>query len=59
MGFALSEVNGRFATPDARKGRGRDLPAHRRLAPYLDTPVDWDAEFAADLRDLIRIVRPV
>ncbi|NUR91836.1 MAG: TetR family transcriptional regulator [Nonomuraea sp.] len=59
LGFAISEVNGRFAAPAARAGRGRDLPAHRRLAPYLDTPVDWDEEFAADLRDLIHIVRHV
>ncbi|MGW4963677.1 TetR/AcrR family transcriptional regulator [Nonomuraea sp. NPDC004186] len=60
MGFALSEVSGRFsdASREIRLSRGADAPAHRRLAGHL-TPDDWDAEFAADLADLMRIIRPV
>ncbi|MEW9549084.1 TetR/AcrR family transcriptional regulator [Nonomuraea sp. NPDC050783] len=60
LGFAVSEVNGRFTDDSgaARARRGADLPAHRRLAEHL-APDDWDAEFAADLTDLMRIIRPV
>ena len=60
MGFALSEVNGRFssASGEVRKRRGADAPAHQRLAGHL-SPDDWDAEFAADVADLMRIIRPV
>jgi AcrR family transcriptional regulator len=59
LAFATSEVNGRFAAGR----RGADvvpdpdgLPAHRRLARWLDPDVDWDAEFEADLDDLIELV---
>ncbi|MCA2220711.1 TetR/AcrR family transcriptional regulator [Nonomuraea aurantiaca] len=61
LGFATSEANGRFsaASHDVRSRRGRgDFPAHQRLMPYLDAPADLDAEFAADLADLVRIIRP-
>ncbi|MEV4111481.1 TetR/AcrR family transcriptional regulator [Nonomuraea sp. NPDC049695] len=60
LGFALSEVSGRFshASKDIRRRRGTDMPAHQRLAGHL-TPDDWDAEFADDLADLMRIIRPV
>ncbi|GAA2902180.1 TetR/AcrR family transcriptional regulator [Nonomuraea rubra] len=61
LGFAVSEVNGRFSgTSNASRARrgGEDAPAHRRLAEHL-TVDDWDAEFAADLADLMRIIRPV
>ncbi|MEV1177551.1 TetR/AcrR family transcriptional regulator C-terminal domain-containing protein [Nonomuraea sp. NPDC049784] len=60
LGFALSEVSGRFsdASKDIRLRRGTDAPAHKRLAEHL-TPDDWDAEFSADLADLMRIIRPV
>jgi AcrR family transcriptional regulator len=61
LGFAASEVNGRFSagTLNPRGSRaefpGGEVLAHRRLADQLDQPIDWDAEFAADLQDL----RPV
>lgn len=60
IGFAISESNGRFsaASNESRVRRGGDAPAHRRLAGHL-TADDWDAEFAADLSDLMRIIRPV
>ncbi|MFI6322790.1 TetR/AcrR family transcriptional regulator [Nonomuraea sp. NPDC050556] len=60
MGWATSEVSGRFSASaaSARARRGADLPAHQRLAPYLDGPRDLDAEFDADLADLFRIIRP-
>jgi hypothetical protein len=35
---------------------GGTLPAHAALARWLDAPVDWDAEFEADLDDLRRLV---
>jgi AcrR family transcriptional regulator len=59
LGYATSEVNGRFAA--GRRGAGsihdpRALPAHARLARWLEGEVDWDAEFEADLRDLIHLV---
>jgi AcrR family transcriptional regulator len=62
LGFATSESNGRFSESgrDIRIQRaGGDFPAHRRLMEHLDKDADWDAEFAADLRDLVRIIRPV
>jgi AcrR family transcriptional regulator len=57
LGFALSEVNGRFGVgrPGLRAHRGADLPAHAKLAGHLDD-VDWDAEFEADLNDLESLV---
>jgi hypothetical protein len=35
------------------------LPGHARLAAGLERPVDWDAEFEADLADLQRLVEAV
>jgi AcrR family transcriptional regulator len=61
LGFAISEVNGRFSATsnEARTRRGlADAPVHQRLAQHL-APDDWDAEFAADLADLMSIIRPV
>jgi AcrR family transcriptional regulator len=57
LGFAASEVNGRFAVddPQLRARRGVDLPAHQALGDVL-LEVDWDAEFEADLRDLERLI---
>jgi AcrR family transcriptional regulator len=57
LGFAASEVNGRFTVddPQLRARRGVDLPAHRALGDVL-LDVDWDAEFEADLRDLERLI---
>ncbi|GAA4451637.1 TetR/AcrR family transcriptional regulator C-terminal domain-containing protein [Phytohabitans houttuyneae] len=59
LGYATSEVNGRFAA--GRRGAGSipagpALPAHTRLSRWLAEEVDWDAEFEADLRDLIHLV---
>lgn len=62
LGFATSEVNGRFGAgtrdPRARRAQfaGDEVLAHHRLAKVLDGGVDWDAEFAADLADLLRII---
>ncbi|MGC4943546.1 TetR/AcrR family transcriptional regulator [Kribbella sp. DT2] len=62
LGFAASEVNGRFSRgtlqPRARRAQldPADLPAHYRLAGHLDQPIDWDAEFEADLEDLRKLV---
>jgi AcrR family transcriptional regulator len=57
LGFAASEVNGRFAVddPQLRARRGVDLPAHQVLADVL-LEVDWGAEFEADLRDLESLI---
>ncbi|HEY7145935.1 MAG TPA: TetR/AcrR family transcriptional regulator [Streptosporangiaceae bacterium] len=61
LGFAASEAGGRFgAAPQPRAQRGdwpgHELPGHQRLASYLELPVDWDAEFEADLADLTSLV---
>lgn len=63
LGFATSEVNGRFAS-DTQNPRGRrgqfapaELPAHAALAEILDDAPDWDAEYEADLADLLFLIR--
>jgi AcrR family transcriptional regulator len=62
IGFAASEVNGRFSrgTLDPRSRRAQlapaEAPGHYRLAQYLDQPIDWDAEFEADLADLRALI---
>ncbi len=62
LGYAASEAGGRFGPgeldPRARRGLLRDgsLPAHRALVRWLEAPVDWDAEFEADLDDLMRLI---
>ncbi len=62
LGYAVSEVNGRFGTgtlnPRARRGQlpKGELPGHQALAEWLDREVDWDAEFEADLADLSRLI---
>jgi AcrR family transcriptional regulator len=62
LGYAASEVNGRFAagTVDPRSRRARfadgEPLAHHELAEHLDRPVDWDAEFEADLADLLTLI---
>jgi AcrR family transcriptional regulator len=62
LGFAASEVGGRFGDggydPRARRGMlaGQPLPGHKSLLPWLEAPVDWDAEFEADLADLRTLI---
>jgi hypothetical protein len=62
LGYAASEVNGRFAAgsvdPRGRRAQfpGGEVLAHHALAGWLDKPVDWDAEFDADLADLVRLI---
>jgi AcrR family transcriptional regulator len=62
IGFGASEAEGRFGrVPLHLRGRrGQlpegDLPGHHRLAYVLDQPVDWDAEFEADLDDLEQLI---
>lgn len=63
LGYATSEVNGRFAggttSPRARRAQfaAGELPAHAKLAEVLDAPVDWDVEYEADLDDLLFLIR--
>jgi AcrR family transcriptional regulator len=58
LGFAASEVNGRFSKGalNMRARRAQlepaEIAAHYRLAAHLDKPIDWDREFDADLEDL-------
>lgn len=62
FGYGMSEAGGRFGTgtvsPRGRRGQlpGGTLPAHERLAAWLDAPADWDAEFATDLADLHALI---
>lgn len=64
LGFAISEVSGRFSagTLGTRERRGQlspdDLPAHHKLGSWLDAPWSWDAEFDADLADLVKLIEP-
>lgn len=63
LGYATSEVNGRFSagTRNPRERRAQfppeEVPAHRRLGEVLDRAPDWDAEYEADLHDLLALVR--
>jgi AcrR family transcriptional regulator len=65
LGYAASEKGGRFGAADInRRIRGgtlpaTELPAHALLARWLEEPVDWDAEFDADLDDLRRLIEGV
>lgn len=58
VGWIASETGGRFGPggldPRGRRGQLPEgaLPGHTALAPHLDGPVDWAAEFAADLDDV-------
>jgi AcrR family transcriptional regulator len=62
LGYGASEVGGRFARTEsdvrARRGQLDDapLPGHKALIRWLETPVDWDSEFEADVDDLVRLV---
>lgn len=61
LGYAMSEVNGRFGATHPRAARGgldsRQLPAHKALATVLEAGADWDAEFESDLDDLRLLLR--
>jgi AcrR family transcriptional regulator len=63
LGYAVSEASGRFAAgtlgPRARRGQlpEGDLPGHTQLTSYLDCDVDWDAEFRADLDDVVELIK--
>jgi AcrR family transcriptional regulator len=63
LGYAISETGGRFAVGDPRERRallrGVELPAHQRLASLLETTESMDAEFEADMDDLVRMVENV
>jgi len=63
LGYAISEVGGRFARLDWRERRGRlegvELPAHRRLAGLAETAWSRDMEFETDLDDLVKLVENV
>jgi AcrR family transcriptional regulator len=65
LGYAASEVGGRFGPgeldPRGRRGQLPEgaLPAHARLHKWLDAPVDWDAEFEADVDDLLRLAERI
>ncbi len=61
LGFATSEVSGRFSVSTNPRARRADFDtdhvlAHHGLTSVLRTPVDWDAEFDADLADLVHVV---
>jgi AcrR family transcriptional regulator len=64
IGFAASEAGGRFGAADDPRGfRGMlpdgTLPGHAQLATALECPVDWDAEFQADIADLALLIETV
>jgi AcrR family transcriptional regulator len=64
IGFAASEAGGRFGPADDPRGfRGMlpdgPLPGHAQLAAALESPVDWDAEFEADIADLALLIETV
>lgn len=65
LGWIASESGGRFGPGelDPRGRRGQlptgALPGHGAVAEWLDPPVDWDAEYAADLDDLERLIASV
>jgi hypothetical protein len=65
LGWIASESGGRFGPgevdPRGRRGRLPEgaLPGHEAVAAWLDLPVDWDAEFEADVADLERLVESV
>jgi AcrR family transcriptional regulator len=65
LGHAASEAGGRFGPPTQEQREQRwaratqTLPGHSRLAGSVEWPVDWDAEFEADLRDLVLMIEAV
>jgi AcrR family transcriptional regulator len=65
LGYGISEVGGRFISGgvNVRGLRAQveqaELPAHRALLPWLEEEIDWDAEFLADLADLMTLIESV
>jgi AcrR family transcriptional regulator len=61
LGFATSEVAGRFGTVDPRPARVKqDLqsyPAHATLRAVIERGVDWNEEYEADLADLAFLIQ--
>ncbi|MEU8004541.1 TetR/AcrR family transcriptional regulator [Catellatospora sp. NPDC049111] len=61
LGYAVGEITGRFAPADPRRharaqAAGGAAPSHQELSGVLAQPPDWDAEFAAGLDDLLRVI---
>jgi AcrR family transcriptional regulator len=58
LGYAISETGGRFAavTVDDRELQAAELPGHQKLGRELLAPVSQDAEFEADMDDLIGLI---
>jgi AcrR family transcriptional regulator len=62
LGHVTSEVNGRFSAgtldPAGRRAQFApgELPGHEAVASYLDQFPDADAEFRADLDDVLALV---
>ncbi len=62
VGYGASEVGGRFGPADSdvrarrRQFRGGQFPGHTAVVRWLKAPNDWDAEFEADVEDLLRLV---
>jgi AcrR family transcriptional regulator len=68
LGYAASEAGGRFPArgidSEARRALAEaasagELPGRAQLIPWLERPADWDAEFEADLDDLVRLIEIV
>jgi AcrR family transcriptional regulator len=60
LGYAASEAGGRFRERSLDiRGRREELPSHTLLAAWLERPVDWDAEFQADLDDLRSLIESI
>jgi AcrR family transcriptional regulator len=62
LGHAISEVSGRFGTGTLDPGERRaqfapgELPGHEKIAEMLDRRADLDADFRADLDDVLDLV---
>jgi AcrR family transcriptional regulator len=65
LGFAISEAAGRFSAGSTEPRERRralpagELPAHTRLAEWLDAAWSLDEEFEADLADLAAMISAV
>jgi AcrR family transcriptional regulator len=61
LGYALSEINGRFISDNPLPSRvwqePETYPAHHTLLPILRRGVDWDAEYEQDLADMVFLIQ--